>query len=126
MSVDDYDILVIGGGLAGASLAAALADSDVRIGLVEAVPPEAPTQPSYDDRGIALAYGSRQIFAGIGVWPYVDAVANLSGASKSRIAVVSAPCVWIAMNSVLTPSATWPWPEIWGERSWNVSGKRRR
>ncbi|MBI1194760.1 MAG: 2-octaprenyl-6-methoxyphenyl hydroxylase [Gammaproteobacteria bacterium] len=76
MTRDDYDILVVGGGLAGASLAAALADSDVRIGLIEAVPPDASSQPSYDDRGIALAYGSRQIFAGIGVWPRLESVAE--------------------------------------------------
>jgi len=76
MGADDYDILVAGGGLAGASLAAALSDSDVRIGLIEAVPADQPTQPSYDDRGIALAYGSRQIFAGIGVWPHLAAVAE--------------------------------------------------
>jgi len=76
MGEDDYDILVVGGGLAGASLASALSDSAVRIGLIEAVPPEGPVQPSYDDRGIALAYGSRQIFAGTGVWPYLEAVAE--------------------------------------------------
>ncbi len=76
MSADDYDILVVGGGLAGASLAAALSDSAVRIGLIEAVPPQDSAQPSYDDRGIALAYGSRQIFAGIGVWPYLATIAE--------------------------------------------------
>lgn len=74
MSREDYDILVVGGGLAGASLAAALAESDVRIGLIEAVPPDASSQPSYDDRGIALAYASRQIFSGIGVWSHLESV----------------------------------------------------
>jgi 2-octaprenyl-6-methoxyphenol hydroxylase len=39
--------------------------------VVEAVPLGANTQPSYDDRTVALAYGSRRIFEGIGVWPEI-------------------------------------------------------
>lgn len=64
----DYDILIIGGGMVGASLACALGGHGLRIGVIEAVPPTASTQPSYDDRTVALAYGSRRIFEGIGVW----------------------------------------------------------
>ena len=64
----DYDILVIGGGMVGASLACALGGTGLRIAVVEAVPLTASTQPSYDERTIALAFGSRRIFEGIGVW----------------------------------------------------------
>ncbi|MBI3575789.1 MAG: 2-octaprenyl-6-methoxyphenyl hydroxylase [Gammaproteobacteria bacterium] len=64
----DYDILIIGGGMVGASLACALGGHGLRIGVIEAVPLTASTQPSYDERTIALAFGSRRIFEGIGVW----------------------------------------------------------
>jgi 2-octaprenyl-6-methoxyphenol hydroxylase len=64
----DYDILIIGGGLVGASLACALAPSGLRLGVVEAVPAAAGRQPGDDERTIALAFGSRRIFEAIGVW----------------------------------------------------------
>lgn len=64
----DFDILIIGGGLVGASLACALCASPLRIGVIEAVPLAASTQPSYDDRTLALAWGSKKIFEGMGVW----------------------------------------------------------
>lgn len=68
-----YDILIIGGGMVGASLACAFGDSRLRVGLVEAVRLDAPSQPSYDDRTVALAYGSRRILDGIGVWDRIAA-----------------------------------------------------
>ena len=40
--------------MAGASLAIALAAENIRIALIEAVSPRAESQPSYDDRGLAL------------------------------------------------------------------------
>ena len=64
----DYDILIIGGGMVGASLACALGGTGLRIAVIEAVPLTASVQPSYDERTIALAFGSRRIFEGIGVW----------------------------------------------------------
>ncbi|MHB8534769.1 MAG: 2-octaprenyl-6-methoxyphenyl hydroxylase [Sulfuricaulis sp.] len=64
----DYDILIIGGGLVGASLACALRQSALHIGVIEAVPLAASSQPSYDDRNLALAYGSKRIFESIGAW----------------------------------------------------------
>src|SRR3569832_1178704 len=65
----DYDLIIVGGGMVGASLAIALADTPLRIALLEAVPFRSQGQPSYDDRAIALAYGTRRIFAGMGLWP---------------------------------------------------------
>lgn len=68
---DEYDVLVVGGGLVGASLACALGATPLRVALIEAVPPRSTSQPSYDERVIALAWGSRRILEGIGVWPTV-------------------------------------------------------
>jgi 2-octaprenyl-6-methoxyphenol hydroxylase len=69
---NDFDIVVIGGGLVGASLACALGSSGLRIGVVEAVPLSSSAQPSYDDRAVALAFGSRRIFEGLGLWADIE------------------------------------------------------
>ena len=70
---NEYDILIIGGGMVGASLAHALCGLGIRIGVVEAYPLDSRSQPSYDDRVIALAYGTRHILSGIGVWTKIAA-----------------------------------------------------
>ena len=62
------DVLIIGGGLAGASLACALEDSGLSIEIIEAYPLNTDTQPCYDDRTVALSYGSRVIFEAMGLW----------------------------------------------------------
>ncbi|MCK4586609.1 MAG: 2-octaprenyl-6-methoxyphenyl hydroxylase, partial [Gammaproteobacteria bacterium] len=67
----DYDLIIIGGGMVGASLACALASQSLRVAIVEAVPYQADNQPSYDDRAIALSFGSRRIFDGLGLWPEI-------------------------------------------------------
>ena len=54
--------------MVGASLAHALAGGGLRVAVVEPVPLTAAAQPSYDDRAIALAYGTRRILEGLGVW----------------------------------------------------------
>ena len=64
----DYDIVIAGGGLVGASLACALQDLPWRIAVVEGVPFRSDAQPSYNDRNIALAWGSRRIFESLGLW----------------------------------------------------------
>lgn len=71
-----YDLVIVGGGMVGASLAIALGGRGLRIALVEAHVPDADSQPSYDDRAIALAYGSRRIFEAMGVWPQLDGIAE--------------------------------------------------
>jgi 2-octaprenyl-6-methoxyphenol hydroxylase len=43
---------------------------------VEAVPFRSANQPSYDDRAIALSFGSKRIFEGIGLWPDLKADAT--------------------------------------------------
>ena len=69
----DFDILIVGGGLVGASLACALRGGPLAVGVVEAVAPAVADRPGYDDRTLALAYGSRRILEGMGVWAAVAA-----------------------------------------------------
>ncbi len=71
-----YDILIIGGGLVGASLACALRHSALRIGVIEAAPLAASSQPNDDDRTLALAYGSKRIFETIGIWDQLAPIAT--------------------------------------------------
>lgn len=63
-----YDVLVVGGGLAGASLAHALSGSGLSIALIEASPPGDGEQSSYDERTTAISWGSRCLFEGMGLW----------------------------------------------------------
>lgn len=64
----EYDIIIVGGGLTGASLASCLAETPVRIAVVEAVSINSGRQPSYDEKGLALSLSSQRIFNAIGVW----------------------------------------------------------
>ena len=64
----DYDVLIVGGGLVGGSLALALANTALRIGVIEAVPEEKRIASSAGDRALALAWGSAQILGQVGVW----------------------------------------------------------
>lgn len=63
------DLVIVGGGLVGASLALALRTTGLSVGLIEARPLDAPSNPAFDGRAIALAQGSVQIFERLGIWP---------------------------------------------------------
>lgn len=60
-------MVIVGGGMVGASLAHALGRASLPVTLIEAVAPSVAGQPSYDDRPIALSYGSWLIFNGLGL-----------------------------------------------------------
>jgi len=64
-----YDVAIVGGGLVGASLACALAPLGLKVALIEAVAFRAASQPSYDDRTLALSASSCRILEGLGLWP---------------------------------------------------------
>lgn len=68
MKVDDYDVVIVGGGMVGASFALALRTTPLRVLLIESVPADSASQPSFDERTTALGNGSRQIFESLGVW----------------------------------------------------------
>lgn len=71
----DFDLIIVGGGLVGASLACALSASSLRIAIVEAFPfksDDASYQPAFDARSVALSHTSKQVFEGIGLWPSIN------------------------------------------------------
>lgn len=66
------DIAIVGGGLAGASLAIALAPLAYNIKVIEAVSFKASEQPSYDDRTLAMSHSSCRILSAIGLWDELE------------------------------------------------------
>lgn len=86
-----FDLIIIGGGLAGASLACALRHSGLKIALVEAYPLNTDSQPSYDDRTVALSYGSRCIFDALGLWsalaPCAEAIDTIHISDRGHFGV---------------------------------------
>lgn len=86
MQSTDCDVLIVGSGLVGATLACALLQGGLRVIVVEAKPHISPTTPSpginekqpsqkhqYDLRTFALTRASQQIFAHLRVWEKITA-----------------------------------------------------
>ena len=69
----ETDIAIAGGGMVGASLAAALEPLGLKVMVVEPRRPGVPGQPSFDDRCTALADVSRRIFEALACWESVAA-----------------------------------------------------
>ncbi|HSN51848.1 MAG TPA: 2-octaprenyl-6-methoxyphenyl hydroxylase, partial [Woeseiaceae bacterium] len=63
-----YDIVIAGGGMIGASLALALAPLGLRIAVAETVARGEPRQPSFDDRSTALSRSTQRMFEAMGIW----------------------------------------------------------
>jgi 2-octaprenyl-6-methoxyphenol hydroxylase len=84
----DCDVLVVGGGAAGSALACALAELPLDVVLVEAHEVRTLEQPSFDQRVTALANGSQQILAGLGLWPalkgYTEAIRSIHVSERGR------------------------------------------
>ncbi|WP_020561358.1 2-octaprenyl-6-methoxyphenyl hydroxylase [Thiofilum flexile] len=68
-----FDVVIVGGGMVGASLAVALKPLNLKVGLIEAFALESSQQPSYDDRTVALSHGSRLIYQGMRLWSEIEA-----------------------------------------------------
>jgi 2-octaprenyl-6-methoxyphenol hydroxylase len=67
-AVQSFDLAIVGGGLAGASLAAALRNVPLSVALIEAHAPDSSAQPSFDERTTALGNASRRTFEALGLW----------------------------------------------------------
>jgi len=72
----NYDIVIAGGGMIGASLALALSPLGLRVAVVEAVARGASLQPSFDDRSTALSRSTQRMFEAMGLWDEVISAAT--------------------------------------------------
>lgn len=70
------EIAIVGGGMVGMSLAAALAGNGIATCLIEAEKLPDITGEAFDGRSSAIAYGSHLVLRGIGAWDYLAAEAQ--------------------------------------------------
>lgn len=68
---DRFDVAIVGAGLVGASLAAALARGGLGVALVEPAPPNAPGE-AWDSRIYAISPASSDFLASVGAWETLD------------------------------------------------------
>lgn len=64
----DYDVLIIGGGLSGGTLAALLGEKGFRVGCIDRDRPVTQLDEHFDGRTTAVSWGSRNILLAAGVW----------------------------------------------------------
>ena len=64
----DTDVLIVGGGLNGPALALALAQTGLRVTVIDSQPRPPVANPGFDGRSYALALSSRRLLQAIGVW----------------------------------------------------------
>jgi len=69
---DEFDIIIVGAGLVGASFAQAMQDSGLKLALVESVTPTAPAS-EWTSRVYAISPGSIEFLSESGAWQQFDA-----------------------------------------------------
>lgn len=71
----DFDVIIVGGGLVGGSLALALKDTPLKIAVIEAQSDEERSKSSAGNRALALSRNTVQALRGLGVFDRVEAIA---------------------------------------------------
>ena len=75
-AMQETEVLIVGGGLVGTTLGAALAEGGIETLLIDRQPPETITGAAFDGRSSAIARGSQSVFAGLGLWESFAAAAQ--------------------------------------------------
>ena len=70
------DAIVVGGGMAGATMGLALVRGGLSVAVIERQAPPAFRDPTFDGRTSAIAYGSAKVFEGIGIWSELEPLAQ--------------------------------------------------
>lgn len=115
----ECDVLIVGGGLVGSTLAHALAQIPVSAVLVEERDPGRLEEPGFDDRSTALAGGSARILDGLGLWDDVAGEAepirtiHISergrfGASRLLASREGVPALGYTVENRVLAGAVWP------------------
>jgi 2-octaprenyl-6-methoxyphenol hydroxylase len=73
---DDFELLIAGGGLNGMLLGIAVAGAGLKTAIVDRQDPAAMIAETFDGRASAIAYGSRLVLEGAGVWQAIAAEAE--------------------------------------------------
>lgn len=63
-----FDVIIVGGGMAGMTLGCALAGSGLSTAVIERLDPSLMSTTGFDGRTTSVAFGSAQVLKGIGVW----------------------------------------------------------
>lgn len=88
--MQQYDIVIVGGGMVGATLACALAKLPYSVAVLEAFEfsPNS-SSPSFDDRSVALSYGSRLLMQDMGLWSsiqeHAQGIAEIQISERKRL-----------------------------------------
>lgn len=114
----NYDIVIVGGGMVGSTLACALGNSPLKVAVLEQALPSVPSQ-EYDLRVSAITLASQTLFENIGAWQgmlqrRVSAVREMqvgdesgTGSIHFNAAEIGEACLaWIIENSVTQTALT--------------------
>jgi 2-octaprenylphenol hydroxylase len=80
-----FDVLIVGGGMVGASLACALGGSRLKVGIIDSRMPVSPVADDPDPRVSAITLASRNFFQNLGVWTVLQ---------RGHMAPVEAMHIW--------------------------------
>ena len=67
----DFDAIIVGGGIVGATVACALGQAGVQVALIEAREPVPPGDQQPDPRVFAITRASERVFRSLGVWDVI-------------------------------------------------------
>jgi 2-octaprenylphenol hydroxylase len=73
VTAQQFDIIIVGGGMVGLTLACALGGSDLSIAVIETqTPQDVSAQDEYDLRVSAISRASQKVFENLGAWPHMQ------------------------------------------------------